>query len=363
MMTIQGMKYKSDFEAKKAILDIGRRMYAKGFVASNDGNISCRVGPNTIWTTPTGVSKGFMTQDMLVKMDLDGKVLMGRLKPSSEIKMHLRVYQENPRLQAVTHAHPPMATCFAIAGQPLDAAILTEAILSLGTIPVARYATPGTQEVPDSIAPFVNHYNGVLLANHGALTWGDDIYQAFYRLESVEYYATILMYTGNIIGQQNHLSCEQVDRLLEIRKNMGITGGGVPPCMNGGQLTKVCESCAAAGEKPAAAGAELAGVSCGNCAAAGGKTAVNGVELAGVSCGSCAAAGEAQTGPQAPLKGVTPLVRPGDSGKMPGGGLGAGAGLANAAAGPGSPSTGPGPEDKEALIAEIVRRVVGQLKA
>ena len=282
-----------------------------------------------------------MTQDMLVKMDLDGKVLMGRLKPSSEIKMHLRVYQENPRLQAVTHAHPPMATCFAIAGQPLDAAILTEAILSLGTIPVARYATPGTQEVPDSIAPFVNHYNGVLLANHGALTWGDDIYQAFYRLESVEYYATILMYTGNIIGQQNHLSCEQVDRLLEIRKNMGITGGGVPPCMNGGQLTKVCESCAAAGEKPA----------------------VNGVELAGVSCGSCAAAGETQTGPQAPLKGVTPLVRPGDSGKMPGGGLGAEAGLANAAAGPGSPSTGPGPADKEALIAEIVRRVVGQLKA
>lgn len=203
-----------------------------------------------------------------------------------------------------------MATCFAIAGQPLDAAILTEAILSLGTIPVARYATPGTQEVPDSIAPFVNHYNGVLLANHGALTWGDDIYQAFYRLESVEYYATILMYTGNIIGQQNHLSCEQVDRLLEIRKNMGITGGGVPPCMNGGQLTKVCES--------------------------------------------CAAAGGTQTGPQAPLKGVTPLVRPGDAGKMPGGGLGAGSG---------SPSTGSGPADKDALIAEIVRRVVVQLKA
>ena len=186
--------------------------------------------------------------------------------------------------------------------------------------------------MPDSIAPFVNHYNGVLLANHGALTWGDDIYQAFYRLESVEYYATILMYTGNIIGQQNHLSCEQVDRLLEIRKNMGITGGGVPPCMNGGQLTKVCESCAAAGEKTAAAGTELAGGSCGGCAAAGGT----------------------QTGPQAPLKGVTPLVRPGDAGKMPGGGLGAGSG---------SPSTGSGPADKDALIAEIVRRVVVQLKA
>ena len=170
----------------------------------------------------------------------------------------------------------------------------------------------------------------------------------------MEYYATILMYTGNIIGQQNHLSCEQVDRLLEIRKNMGITGGGVPPCMNGGQLPKVCESCAAAGEKSAAAGTELAGVSCGNCTVAGGKTAVTGAERTAGSCGGCAAAGGTQTGPQAPLKGVTPLVRPGDAGKMPGGGLGAGSG---------SPSTGSGPADKDALIAEIVRRVVVQLKA
>ena len=94
MVTLQGEKYMTDFEAKKAILDIGKRMYDKGFVAANDGNISCKTGPRTIWTTPTGVSKGFMTQDMLVKMDLDGKVLMGRMKPSSEVKMHLRVYEE-----------------------------------------------------------------------------------------------------------------------------------------------------------------------------------------------------------------------------------------------------------------------------
>lgn len=230
-MTISEVEYMSDFEAGEAILDVGKRMYSKGFVASNDGNISVKTGPDTVLATPTGVSKGFMTRDMLVKMDLEGNVLEGKLKPSSEIKMHLRVYAENPEVQAVTHAHPPMATCFAIAGSPLEAAVLTEAILSLGTIPVAKYATPGTQEVPDSIAPFVNRYNGVLLANHGALTWGDSIYQAYYRLEAVEYYATILMYTGNIIGRQNHLSCEQVDRLLEIRKSMGITGGGVPPCM------------------------------------------------------------------------------------------------------------------------------------
>ena len=230
MMTVQGKKYMSDFEAKKAILDIGRRMYDKGFVASNDGNISCKVGPNTIWTTPTGVSKGFMTQDMLVKMDLNGKVLMGRWKPSSEVKMHLRVYKENPDVQAVTHAHPLVATSFAIAGISLDAAVLTEAVLGLGSIPVAKYATPGTDEVPDSIAPFVNTHNGVLLANHGALTWGKDIYQAFYRLESIEYYATILMYTGNIIGRQNLLSCDQVNKLLDIRHKLGITAGGIPPC-------------------------------------------------------------------------------------------------------------------------------------
>ena len=142
--------------------------------------------------------------------------------------MHLRVYKENPELKAVAHAHPPVATSFSIAGIGLDSAILTEAVMGLGSIPIARYATPGTQEVPGSIAPFVNTHNGVLLANHGALTWGGD--QAFYRLESVEYYATILMYTGNVIGRQNILSCSQVNKLLNIRKKIGITSGGVPSC-------------------------------------------------------------------------------------------------------------------------------------
>lgn len=220
----------SDFEAKKAIIEIGKRMYQKGFVAANDGNISCKVGPDTIWTTCTGVSKGFMTQDMLVKMNLSGKVLIGSRKPSSEVKMHLRVYQENPEVMAVTHAHPPVATSFAIAGISLDKAVLPEAVVQLGTVPIARYATPGTQEVADSIAPFCRDYNGVLLANHGALSWGKDVIEAFYRLESMEYYATILMYTGNILGEQNELSCQQVNDLLNIRQKMGISSGGVPSC-------------------------------------------------------------------------------------------------------------------------------------
>ncbi len=224
------IKYPSDAEAKKAILDVGQRMYMRGFVAANDGNITCKVSPNEIWATPTGVSKGFMTEEMLVKLDLDGNILEGSAKPSSEVKMHLRVYKENPELTAVTHAHPPMATAYAVAGIALEEPILTEGVLCLGVVPVAKYATPGTQEVPDSIAPFVKDYNAVLLANHGALTWGHDIYEAFYRLESVEYYAKLLTYTGRILGQQHLLSSAQVKTLIDNRPKYGITGGGTPPC-------------------------------------------------------------------------------------------------------------------------------------
>lgn len=223
-------RYLSDYEAKKTIIEIGKRMYDKGFVASNDGNISCKVGPSTIWTTPTGVSKGFMTPDMLVKMNFDGKVLMGKLKPSSEVKMHLRVYNENPEVMAVTHAHPPVATSFAIAGISLDRAILPEAVVNLGSVPIAHYATPGSQDVPDSIAPYCNTHNAVLLANHGALSWGKDLIEAYHRLESLEYYATVLMYTGRIIGRANELSCNQVEELITIREKLGITSGGTPPC-------------------------------------------------------------------------------------------------------------------------------------
>lgn len=223
-------RYPSDYEAKKAIIEVGKRMYNKGFVASNDGNISCKVGPNAIWTTPTGVSKGYMTPDMLVKINFDGKVLMGKNKPSSEVKMHLRVYKENPDVMAVTHAHPPVATSFAIAGISLDRAILPEAVVNLGSVPIAHYATPGSQDVPDSIAPYCNTHNAVLLANHGALSWGKDLFEAYHRLESLEYYATVLMYTGRIIGKANELSCNQVSELIDIREKLGITSGGIPPC-------------------------------------------------------------------------------------------------------------------------------------
>lgn len=225
-------EYPAIYEAKQLMVEIGRRMYERGYVAANDGNISCRISPDAILATPTGVSKGFMNVDMMLKLDMDGNELSpgGPYKPTSEIKMHLRAYQENPDIMAVTHAHPAAATSFAVAGIGLGNPILTEGVVSLGNVPVARYATPGTQEVPDSIAPFCKDYNAVLLANHGALTWGGTLMEAYYRLESLEYYATVTMYTNNIIGQANMLSCEQVEELLKTRENLGITTGGIPLC-------------------------------------------------------------------------------------------------------------------------------------
>ncbi len=223
--------YPSVFEAKEQIVEIGRRMYAKNLVVSNDGNISCKISPTEILATPTGVSKGFMDRDMMVKMNLDGEVVgYSDCKPSSEVKMHLRVYRENPDVVAVVHAHPPYATSFAIAGIGLDQPILTEALMSLGSVPVARYATPGTQEVPDSIAPFCTKYNAVLMANHGALTWGDSLMQAYHRMESVEYYANIIFNTSYIIGQSMKLSCQQIEPLMDIRARLGVSGGGEPAC-------------------------------------------------------------------------------------------------------------------------------------
>ncbi len=222
-------QYPTDAEAKKTIVEIGRRMYAKNFVAANDGNISCKVGDETIWTTPTGVSKGFMSENEMVKMCLDGTIIsQGERAPSSEVKMHLRIYNERTDVMAVCHAHPPIATSFAIAGTALNQAIYPEAIVNLGIVPCVHYETPGSPKIPDSIAPYVQDYNALLLANHGVVTWGTSLMDAWYRMESTEHYAMIIMYSINIIGKANVLSCDQVNELIQIRKKMGVTSGGVP---------------------------------------------------------------------------------------------------------------------------------------
>ncbi len=237
------MEYISDAQAKQMILEVGRRMYQGGFVAANDGNISCKVGDNGIWATPTGVSKGFMTEDMLVKLDLDGNVLEGTHKPSSEIKMHLRVFKENPKVQGVVHAHPLTATAFACAGISLEEPVLMEGVLSLGCVPLVHFALPGTEEVPEAVAPYCREYNAVLLANHGALTWGDNLMQAYYRMETTEYYAKILMMNNFILGKKTLLSQGQIDDIIRIRAGWGITTGGRPIGPEGAQnLEDICVS-------------------------------------------------------------------------------------------------------------------------
>jgi len=222
------MDYLSDNQAKELILEIGRRMYDKQYVAANDGNITCKTGKDTIWATPTGVSKGFMKEEELVKMSLDGKIIQqGKLAPSSEIKMHLRIYNENPKIQAVCHAHPPFATSFAIAGISLDKAIYPEALVNLGIVPVTRYQTPGSHGVPDSVAPYCRDYNALLLANHGALTWGGSLMEAWYRLEALEHYAMIFMNTEFVIGKANALNRGQIGELVKIQEKLGIQSGGL----------------------------------------------------------------------------------------------------------------------------------------
>lgn len=215
---------KSDYEIKKEICEIGRRIYQDGFVAANDGNISVRVDENTYFATPTGVSKGFMTPEMICKVDGKGNPIEeSQWRPSSEFKMHLKVYQERPDVNAVVHAHPPIATSFAIAGIPLDRLIMPEAIIFLGAVPIAEYGTPSTMEIPDSLMPHLQEYDAILLANHGALSFGCDLNTAFFRMESTEFYAKLLMYS-RLLGGEKELPLGEVKKLVELRKTFGVPG-------------------------------------------------------------------------------------------------------------------------------------------
>lgn len=219
--------YPSEAQAKRDILEAGRRLYQRGFMAGNDGNISARVSETEIWATPSGVSKGFLTEDMLVKLDLEGRVLDGALRPSSEIKMHLAVYRASPKVGGVVHAHPPVSSAFAAAGQPLDTALLQEAVVTLGVIPVAPFALPGSEELAEGVAALAGPYNGALLEHHGAVAWGRDVMQALYRMESIEHNATVLLIARQG-GLFRPMTEKQIDALLALRPNWGITGGGRP---------------------------------------------------------------------------------------------------------------------------------------
>lgn len=235
------MAARTEEQIRADIVECGRRLWHRGYVASNDGNISVRLDDGRLITTPTAVSKGFMTPDMMVVTDLDGKKLAGERNASSELKMHLEVYRNRPDVRAVVHAHPPTATGFAVAGIPLDRAVLAEVITTLGSIPIAEYATPSTEELPAAVRKYIKAHDGLLLANHGALAVAGDVYAAYYRMETIEHFATISL-VARTLGREHLLSRGEVDRLQGLRGMYGIASPA-PICtdettapVSGGQL-------------------------------------------------------------------------------------------------------------------------------
>jgi L-fuculose-phosphate aldolase len=232
------------------IVEVGRRMYARGYTASNDGNISVRLGDDRLLMTPKSVCKGFMTPDMMCVTDLAGKKIQGDRDPSSEMLMHLEVYRQRPDVKAVVHAHPPTATGFAVAGIPLDRAVLAEVLTTLGSIPLAEYATPSTAELPEAVRKYIKAHDGMLLANHGALTVGGDLFSAYYKMETIEHFAKISL-VARMLGGENLISREEVMRLQELRGTYGIKAPA-PICLDPdvpGQNAQVVV--AASGDDPA----------------------------------------------------------------------------------------------------------------
>ena len=213
----------SEASLRADIVEIGRRLYARGYVASNDGNISVRLDGDRVLMTPAGVSKGFMTAEMMVVTDFEGRVVgdSGGRRPSTEIQMHLVAYRERPDVHAVVHAHPPLATGFAVAGLALDRAVLAEVVTTLGSIPIAEYGTPSTKELPAAVAKYVKAHDGMLLANHGALAIGKDLFSAYYKMETIEHAANITL-VARLLGREHLLSRDEVKRLQELRGNYGI---------------------------------------------------------------------------------------------------------------------------------------------
>lgn len=215
----------SEMDIKIEMCEIGKRVYNRGMVAANDGNFSVKLSDNEFLCTPTGVSKGFMTPEYICKVDAEGNVIEANegFKPSSEIKMHMRVYKEREDVKAVVHAHPMYATTFAVCGLPLTEPIMPEAVLSLGIVPLAKYGTPSTMEIPDAVSEYLPYYDAVLLENHGALSYADSLMGAYHKMESLEFYARLL-YQAKMLGGPKELTDEQVKRLYGMRRQYGLTG-------------------------------------------------------------------------------------------------------------------------------------------
>ncbi|MCC8022484.1 MAG: class II aldolase/adducin family protein [Clostridiales bacterium] len=212
-------------QQRDEICGVCRNMWQLGWVAANDGNVSVKVEENLFLATPTGISQLRIAPEHLVLIASAGRVLeaLEGYRPSSEIKMHLRCYREREDVGAVVHAHPPTATGYAVANIPLDEYSMIETVIAIGSVPVAPYGTPSTDEVPDAIAPYLPEHDVLLLENHGALSVGADLTTAYYRMETLELYAKISL-TAHLLGGAQELSRSNIDRLVGMREQYGVTG-------------------------------------------------------------------------------------------------------------------------------------------
>ena len=217
------MKGTTEKELRQAIVEVGRMLYDRGFVAAGDGNISARLADGTLLATPTMVCKGRMTPEMIVHCDRDGKALAGQGRPSSELAMHLAIYRLRDDVQAVVHAHPPTATGFAVAGRALDGAQLSEVVLTHGCIPLTQYGTPSTHEIVDALEPYIPAHDALLLANHGAVAYGTTMEAALSNMETLEHFAKISL-VAHLLGGARQLPADAVAKLVEVRERAGYMG-------------------------------------------------------------------------------------------------------------------------------------------
>ena len=215
------MKYQTE---KKLMCEIGKRVWTQGWVAANDGNFTIKLADNLFLATPTGTSKGFLTPDMILLVnDKCEKLEDNKWNPSSELPMHMRCYKEREDIGSVVHAHPPITTAFAVAHIPLDEYTMPEAILTVGSAPIAPYGCPSTDEIPDAVAPFLQEHDCIILENHGALTVGADLMTAYYRMETLEFFAKLTMNTMQL-GRSFELPKDKLDELMKLREKMKISG-------------------------------------------------------------------------------------------------------------------------------------------
>ena len=217
----------SAYALRKEICEVGRRVYQRGYVAANDGNISVRMEADRVLCTPTGVSKGYLSEDMLAVCDMDGEQIAGSMKISSEIRMHLEIYKLRSDVNSVVHAHPPTATGFAVAGIELTQCVLPEVIVSLGGVPLAAYGTPGGPDIVEPMKPLLRQYDAVLMANHGVVTLGQHVMDAHFKMETVEHFAKIAL-VAHQLGSVGTLADKDVDDLVALRDRFGI--GDRPVC-------------------------------------------------------------------------------------------------------------------------------------